>query len=53
MSSFPAMNDFYIINPASMDVLLGWICTKRPRSLYITPFLKNIFVPACFPLGNT
>ena len=53
MSSFFAMNDFYIINPASTDFLLDWIYTKRPRSSYITPFLKNIFVLACFPLDNT
>ena len=53
MSSFFAMNDFYIINPASMDFLLDWIYIKRPRSSYITPFLKNIFIPACFPLDNT
>ena len=53
MSSFFAMNDFLIINPAFMDFLLDWIYIKRPRSSYITPFLKNIFAPACFPLDNT
>ena len=47
------MSDFYIINPASMDFLLDWIYMKRPRSSYITPFLKNIFVSVCFPLNNT
>ena len=31
-SSYFAMNDFYIINPASMSSLLDWIYTKRPRS---------------------
>ena len=53
MSSFFEMNDFYIINPASMDFLLDWIYVKRPRSSYMTPFFKNIFVPACFLLDNT
>ena len=38
MSSFLAMNDFYITNSASMDVLLDWIYIKRPSSSYITPF---------------
>ena len=47
------MNDFYITNPVSMDFLLDWIYIKGTCSSYITPFLKNIFVPACFPLVNT
>ena len=41
MSSFFEMNDFYIINPASMDFLLDWIYIKKLRSSYITPFLKK------------
>ena len=53
MSSFFAMNDFYIINPESMNFLLDWIYIKSPRSSNITPFSKNIFVPACLPLDNT
>ena len=43
MSNFFVMNVFYIINPASMDFLLDRIYIKRPRSSYITLFLKNIF----------
>ena len=38
MSSFFAMNDFYIINPASTDFSLDRIYIKIPRSLYITLF---------------
>ena len=53
MYNFFAMNDLYIINPASMDFPLDRIYMKRPRSSYITLFKKNIFVPACFPLDNT
>ena len=53
MSSFFAMNDFYVINPVSMDFLLDWIYIERPRSSYITRFLKNIFALACLPLDNT
>ena len=53
MSSFFAMNDFYIINPASMCFLLDQIYVKRPCSSYITLFLKNIYFPACFLLNNT
>ena len=52
-SSFFAMNDSYIINPASMDFLLDWIYIKRLRSSYITSFLRNIFASACFPLDYT
>ena len=52
MTSFFTTNDFYIINPTSMDFLLGCIYIKRLLSSYITLFLKNIFVPACFPLDN-
>ena len=52
MSSFSGISDFYIIKPASMDFLLDWIYIKRPRSSYTTLFLKNIVVPACFPLDN-
>ena len=52
MLSFFAMNDFCINNPASMDFLLDRIYVKRPRCSYITLFLKNIFVPACFPLNS-
>ena len=47
------MNDFYVINPVSMDFILDWIYIERPRSSYITPFLKNIFALACLPLDNT
>ena len=53
MSSFFGMNDFYIINPSSMDFLFDWNYIKRPRSSYTTPFFKNIFFPVCFPLDNT
>ena len=53
MSSVFAMNDFYSINPASVDFLLDWIYIKRPRTSYTTPFLKNAFFSACFPLNNT
>ena len=53
MSSVFAINDFYIMNPVSMDFPLDWIYINRPRSSYITPFLKNTFLPACFPLDNT
>ena len=53
MSSFFVMNDFYIINPTSMGFLLDRIYIKRPRSLYITLFLKKIFISACFLLDNT
>ena len=42
MSSFFAMNDFYIINPECMDFLLDWIYVKRPRSSCITLFLKKV-----------
>ena len=52
MSRFFTNNDFYTTNPTSMDFLLDSIYMKRPRSSYITLFLKNIFVPACFPLDN-
>ena len=52
MTSFFTTNDFYIINPTSMDFLLGCIYIKRLLSSYTTLFLKNIFVPACFPLDN-
>ena len=52
MLSFFAMNDFCINNPASLDFLLDRIYIKRPRCSYITLFLKNIFVPACFPLNS-
>ena len=45
MSSFFAMNDFYIINPASVEFLLDWIYIKMPHSSYISPFLKNLFAP--------
>ena len=38
MSSFFAINDFYIMNTASMDFLLDGIYIKRPRGLYITLF---------------
>ena len=51
MSSFFAMNDFYIISPSPMDFLLDWIYIKRPRN--ITPLKKKSFVPACFTLDNT
>ena len=52
MSSFFAMNDFYVIIPSPMDFLLDWIYIKRPRN--ITPSLKKkSFVPACFTLDNT
>ena len=40
MSNFFAINDFYIINPASFYFLLDRICIKKPRSSYIPPFLK-------------
>ena len=53
MSSFFAMNDFYIINPASIDFLFDRIYIKRPRSSYITLFKKISFFPAWFPLDNT
>ena len=53
MSSFFEMNDFYVINPTSMDFLLDRIYIKRPRSSYITLFEKNVFTPACFSLINT
>ena len=47
-------NDFYIIHPASVDFLLDRIYTKRPpRSSYVTLFLNDVSVPACFPLDNT
>ena len=52
MSSFFEMNNFHIINPASMDFLLDWIYIKRTRSSYVTTFLKNIFVPVCFQLDK-
>ena len=51
MSSIFAINDFYIINPDSMDFLLGRTYIKRRRSSHIILF-QNIFVPACFPLDN-
>ena len=38
MLNFFAMNDFYIMNPASMDFLLDWIYIKRTRSSYKTLF---------------
>ena len=50
MASSFAMNDFYIINPASMDFLLDWIYIKRPRSLYIT-FLKKHICSSLFYTG--
>ena len=53
MSSFFAINDFYIINLSSIGFLLDRIYIKRPLISYKTLFLKNIFVPACFPLDNT
>ena len=53
MSSFFAMNDFYIINPVSTDFSLDRIYIKRPRSLYMTLFKKDIFAPSCFPQDNT
>ena len=53
MSSFFAIDNIYIINPASMGFLQDQIYIERPRSSYITLFLKNIFAPACFPLNNT
>ena len=49
-SSIFAINDFYIINPTSMGFPLDLIYIKRPRSSYITLFLKNTFVPASFAL---
>ena len=52
MSSVFAVNDFYIINPASMYFLLDRIYTKRLRGSYIILFWKNIFVPASFLLDN-
>ena len=51
MPSFFTINDFYIINPLSMDLLLEGIYKKRPRK-FITLFLKKIFDPVCFPLDN-
>ena len=50
--AFFAISDFYLFNPTSMDFLLDWIYIKRPLSLYIAIFSKNIFVLACFPLDN-
>ena len=38
ISSVFAINDFYIINPASMGYLLDPIYIKRPLSSYITLF---------------
>ena len=52
MSSFFAIHDIYISNPASMDLLLDQIYIKRPHRLNIALFLKKIFVLACFPLDN-
>ena len=52
-AQYHALFDFYIINPLFMDFLYDYIYIKRPRSSYITLFLKNIFIPACFPLDNT
>ena len=54
MSSFFAINDFYIINPASIDFLLDRILVKGPRSSYVTLFfLKKIFVAVSVPPDNT
>ena len=40
VSSFFAINDFYIVNPVSLDFPLDWIYIKRLRSSYIILFLK-------------
>ena len=50
MSNFLAINDFHIINPASMDSLLNQIYVKRPRSSNITFFLKKYIFLAFFLL---
>ena len=49
--SFFAMNDYYIINPASIDSLSDWICTKRPCSSYITLFFKKYICSSLFSTG--
>ena len=47
MSSFFAINDFHIINPASMDFPLDRIYIKRPHSSYIALFKKiSLYQPA-------
>ena len=48
MSSFFAMNYFYIMNLTSMEFLLDRICIKRPRSSYITLFSEIYMFQSVF-----
>ena len=42
MSSFFAINDFYIIDLGSIDFLLYRICIKGPRSSYIISLFQPV-----------
>ena len=47
------ISNCYIIKTAFMNFPLNRIYIKRSHSSYIILSLKNIFVPASFPLDNT